>query len=67
VFYPAELLKPSTSYNVSVTVMDSPVSWVFTTTDEAFKPSICYYFASNAFLISLSTVASTTVVAGLAV
>ena len=66
-FYPAELLKPSTSYNISVTIMDSPVSWVFTTTNEPFKPSISFYLAINAFWISLSTAASATVIAGLAV
>ena len=67
VFYPAEPLKPSTSYNVSVTIMNSPVSWVFTTTNEPFKPSISFYIAANAFWISLSTAAATTVIAGLAV
>ena len=67
VFYPAELLKPSISYNVSVTVMDSPVSWVFTTTDEPFKPSISFLLATNAFWIALLTATSITVIAGLAV
>jgi hypothetical protein len=67
VFYPAELLKPSTMYNVSVTVMNSPVSWIFTTTNEPFTPSMSVYIATNVVSISLSTAAAATVVAGLAI
>jgi hypothetical protein len=66
-FYPSELLKPSTLYTVSVTIMNSPVSWVFTTTNEPFKPSVGFFLATNKFWISLSTAASVTVIAGLAV
>jgi hypothetical protein len=66
-FYPSELLKPSTLYNVSVTIMNSPVSWVFTTTNEPFKPSISFFLATNELWISLSIAALVTVIAGLAV
>jgi len=66
VFYPAEMLKPSTSYNVSVTIMNSPVSWVFTTTNEPSKPSTSFYLSTHAFWISLSIAAIATVIADLA-
>lgn len=65
IFYPAQPLKPSTLYNVSVTIINSPVSWVFITTNEPFTPSVSFYLATNAFWISLSTAASIALIAGL--
>jgi len=66
-FYPAELLQPATTYNVSVTVMGKPVSWIFTTTAEPYRPGISYYLATNVLWISLGVAALVTVVAGFAV
>ncbi len=66
-FYPGKLLKPATSYNVSVTIMDVPVSWSFTTTTEPFHPGISYYLATNGLWIALSAAASATTIVGFAV
>ncbi|MBM4401095.1 MAG: hypothetical protein FJ045_04005 [Crenarchaeota archaeon] len=59
-FYPAQLLKPATSYTVSVTIMDVPVSWSFTTTSEPFNPGISFYLATNVLWIALSAAISAT-------
>jgi hypothetical protein len=66
-FYPAQLLQPATTYNVSVTIMDLPVSWTFTTTAEAFSPGISFYLANNVLWISLAFAASATVIFGFAI
>jgi hypothetical protein len=47
-FYPAQLLKPATSYTASVTIRDMPVSWSFTTTSEPYHPTISFYLATYA-------------------
>jgi nitrate reductase gamma subunit len=65
-FYPDKLLKPTTSYHISVTIMNAPISWSFTTTNEPFNPRISYYLATNVSWISLSAAAAITVIAGLA-
>ncbi len=59
-FYPAELLKPNTCYNVSVTIMGAPIEWSFSTAS-AFKPGIGFYVATNSLWISV--VAAVTAVA----
>ncbi len=66
-FYPAQLLQPATTYNVSVTIMDLPVSWTFTTTSEPFTPGISFYLATNVLWISLAVAASATAIVGFAV
>jgi hypothetical protein len=66
-FYPAKLLNPGTSYNVSATVSDKPVSWSFTTTSEPFDPGIGFYLATNVLWIALAAATSATAVAGFAV
>lgn len=35
IFYPAQLLQPSTTYNVSGSIMNLPAWWTFTTTSES--------------------------------
>lgn len=66
-FFPATLLRPATTYNVSVTLMDLPVSWTFTTTAEPFSPGISFYLATNIFWISLAFAVSATVIVGVTV
>jgi hypothetical protein len=66
-FYPAQLLKPCTSYTVSVTIRDTPVSWSFTTTSEQYQPTISFYLATYAPWIALATAATTTLIAGSAI
>jgi hypothetical protein len=65
-FYPAQQLKPATTYNVSVTIMGVPVSWSFTTTSESFNPTISFYLATNVLWIALSAAVSAASIAGLA-
>ena len=64
-FHPAYPLTPDTSYTVSVTILDVPVSWTFTTTSEAFNPEIGFYIAKNSLLIALSMAALTSLILGL--
>jgi hypothetical protein len=66
-FYPAQPLKPATSYNVSVTIVDVPVSWSFITTSEPFNPGISFYLATNVLWIALSAAASATLIVGVAI
>ena len=63
-FYPTEPLTPATTYTASATIMDTPVSWRFTTTTEPFKPTLTYTLAKNALWIALATAASATAIAG---
>lgn len=65
-FYPAQQLKPATSYNVSATIMDVPVSWSFTTTSEPFNLGISFYLATNVLWIALSAALSATSIFGFA-
>jgi hypothetical protein len=65
-FYPTQLLKPATSYTVSVTIRDVPVSWSFTTTSEPYHPTISFYLATYVLWIALSTATATTALVGLA-
>lgn len=67
IFYPAQLLEPATKYNVSVTILDVPVSWIFITTSKSFSPGIKFYLATNVVWISLMVAALATVVVGFAV
>jgi len=66
-FYPAQPLNPATSYTVSVTIVDVPVSWSFTTTAEPFNPGISFYLSNNVLWISLSGAAFATLIVGLAI
>jgi len=66
-FYPAKLLTPATSYNVSVVVEGVPVSWSFTTTSEPFSPGISYYLATNVLGVALATATPATSVVGFVV
>ena len=59
-FYPAQLLKPATSYTVSVTIRDTPVSWSFTTTAEPYQPTISFYLATYVLWIAFSAAIATT-------
>ncbi len=63
-FYPATLLMPGTTYIVSVTIMDEPVSWVFTTTDLPFEPGTNYFLATNVLWISGTSAISLTAIIG---
>ena len=66
-FSPAEPLEPDTSYTVSVTILNEPVSWSFTTTSEPFSPSISFILARNVLWISLSAATSATLIVGFAI
>jgi hypothetical protein len=66
-FYPAELLKPATSYTVTVTIRDAPVSWSFTTTSQPYQPTISFYLATYAPWIALATATITTLLTGSAI
>ena len=67
IFYPSRLLQPSTTYNVSVTILSEPVSWIFTTTSEPFRPGVNYFLATNVLWISIAVAVSVTSVVGLTV
>jgi hypothetical protein len=66
-FYPAQLLKPATTYIVSVTIKNDPVSWSFTTTAQPYQPTISFYLATYAPWIALATAAVTTLIVGSAI
>jgi hypothetical protein len=66
-FYPARLLEPATSYTVSVTIRDTPVTWSFTTTSKPYQPTISFYLATYVLWIALPTAAATTLLAGVAI
>lgn len=66
-FYPAQLLKPATSYTVSVTIVNVPVSWSFTTTSEPYQPTISFYLATYVLWIAFSTATAATLLVGLAI
>jgi hypothetical protein len=60
-FYPAQLLEPSTSYNVSVTILTTPISWSFTTA-KVFVPGIGFYLTTNIVWVSLSVACLATII-----
>lgn len=66
-FYPAQLLKPATSYTVSVTIVNVPLSWSFTTTSEPYHPTISFYLTTYVLWIAFSTANATTLLVGLAI
>ena len=66
-FYPDKPLDPATTYTISVKIIETPVSWSFTTTSESFHPGTSYYLATNGLWIALLAAASTTIVIGFAV
>lgn len=66
-FYPAQPLEPATSYVVSVTIKNIPVSWSFTTTSEPYHPTISFYLAMYALWIALSVATATTSSIGFAI
>jgi hypothetical protein len=65
-YYPAQPLKPATTYTVSATISDAFVLWSFATTAEPFKPSLSYLLATNALWIALATATSATAIVVLA-
>jgi len=65
-FYPAQQLKTATTYNLSATIMDTPVLWSFTTTSESFNPGINFYLATNVLWIAVSAAVAATSIAGFA-
>jgi hypothetical protein len=62
-FYPAHLLKPATSYTVSVTLRNVPVSWSFTTTSDPYHPTTSFYLATYAPWIAFAAATATTLLA----
>jgi hypothetical protein len=66
-FLPSEPLKPATTYTVTVTFVDAPASWSFTTTAEPFQPTLRYTLSTQAPWISAAAAAVAVVVAGFAV
>jgi len=66
-FYPAEPLKPATTCNVSVVIMNVPVSWSFATTSEPYHPTSAFYLVTYALWIALSAAIATTLLVGLAI
>lgn len=66
-FYSVQLLKPATSYTVSVAIRDVPVSWSFTTTSEPYHPTVSFYLATYVLWIAFSTATATTLLVGLAI
>jgi len=66
-FYPAQLLEPATTYTVTVTIRDTPVSWSFTTTSEPYQPTISFYLATYAPWIAIATATITTSLAAFAI
>lgn len=66
-FYPAQQLKTAITYNVSITIMEVPMSWSFTTTSEPFNPTISFYLATNVLWIALSAAVSATSIVGFAI
>ena len=61
-FYPAQPLESATFYTVSVTIMNVPVSWSFTTSN-VFSPGIGFHLATNALWIALGISALATLIA----
>jgi hypothetical protein len=61
-FYPDQPLESATFYTVSVTIMNAPVSWSFTTSN-VFNPGIGFHLATNALWIALCTSALATLIA----
>jgi len=66
-FYPTQLLQPATTYTVSVTIRDEPVSWSFTTTSQPYQPTTSFYLATYAPWIALATATITTAIAASAI
>ena len=63
-YHPAQPLKPATSYTISVTIFDNPVTWNFTTTSQPFTPKINYFLAKNNLLITFLTAIIITLLSG---
>jgi hypothetical protein len=66
-FYPAQQLEPATTYTVTVTIRDTPVSWSFTTTSEQYQPTISFYLATYAPWIAIATATITTLLSASAI
>jgi hypothetical protein len=64
-FYPAQLLEPATTYTVSVTIRNDPVSWSFTTTAQPYQPTISFYLATYSPWIALATAVTITLLVGI--
>ena len=66
-FYPAQLLQPATTYIVSVTIRNEPVSWSFTTTSQPYQPTTSFYLSAYSPWIALVTAIITTTLASSAI
>lgn len=64
-YYPAEPLKPATTYNLTAVVWHETFSWSFTTTPQPFQPEISYYLAKFAFWIALASAIALTFTVGI--
>jgi hypothetical protein len=65
-FLPAEPLKPATTYTVTVTIVNAPATWSFTTTAEPFKPTLSHTLSTQALWISLAAATGAVAVASFA-
>ena len=66
-FYPAQLLQPATTYTVSVTIRNEPVSWSFTTNSQPYQPTTSFYLSAYSPWIALVTAIITTTLASSAI
>lgn len=64
IFYPKSPLQPAKNYEVNVMIMNTLISWSFTTTDVPFQPSLSYYLANNCLWIALIVAGSVTLLVG---
>jgi hypothetical protein len=67
IFLPSEPLKPATTYTITVTIVNAPATWSFTTTAEPFKPTLSYTLSTQALWISLASATGAVAVAGFTV
>ncbi len=64
-FCPAKPLEPSTVYTTSVTIIQTPLTWSFTTTNEPFEPQMRHFLANNELWIALLVASATIMILGL--
>jgi len=64
-FCPAKPLEPSSVYTISVTIIQTPLTWSFTTTNEPFESQTHHFLASNGLWIALLIATATTIILGL--
>jgi hypothetical protein len=64
-FFPADLLQPETTYNVSVLIAGRPFSWNFTTSAEPSSPQYSVHLAPQSAWVAVSSAIVATSIAGL--